>query len=230
MIIQDNNSKLSKTIASYLHKTSNPQIKLINITSDVYKIGCLHQSEKDYLFHVSGLTNAIASFIEEYHKTYNIYIYHDQNFSHPILDLCHNIVTQKDAVVPNAIRVPHILNNIDFYSKKDKDNNIRYNICTFLNSNYNITPELIKFCEQNNVVMFDGANPNPYNLGNTTESEKNDILNTSTQYLNLTNEYVAEAHAVGCGVLQVGSDGALTIDTNIEHITVEQFLSTILKV
>lgn len=228
MIIQDNNSKLSKTIASYLRHTPNNRIKLLQIGSDIYKVSCLHQLEKDYLFHVSGLTNAIVSFIEEYHKTYNIYLYHDQYFSHPVLDLCHNIVTHKDATAPNVIRVPNILNNIDFYRQDGATK--QYNICTFLNKNYDITQELIKLCEQNNIVMFDAIGPNMYNLGNTTESEKNQILNSSMKYLNITNEYVAEARAVDCDVLQIGSGGALIADTNIEHITVNNFLSTILKV
>jgi hypothetical protein len=229
MIIQDNNSKLTKTIASYLRKTPNTKIRLLPISSDVYKISCLHQSEKDYLFIVSGLTNAIASFIEEYHKTYNIYLYHDYDFSHPILDLCHNITTQKDTVIPNAIRIPNILNNIDFYPQ-EVESSKQYNICTFLNKHYNITQELIKFCEQNNIVMFDAISPNPYNLGNTTESEKNEILKSSMQYLNITNEYAAEASIVGCGVLRIGPGGELVKDSQIEHITVDNFLSTILKV
>ena len=228
MIIQDNNSKLSKTITSYLRKTPNAQIKLVPIASDIYKVGCLNPLETNYLFHVSSLTNAIASFIEEYHKTYKIYLYHDYNFSHPILDLCHNIIIQKETTVPNAIKIPHILNNIDFHPQGGVSK--QYNVCTFLNANYDISQELIKFCEQNNIVMFDAIKPNMYNLGNTTESEKNEILNSSMKYLNITNEYVAEAYGLGCEILQIGPGGSLVTDTQIEHITVDSFLSTILKV
>ena len=44
MIIQDNNSKLSKTITSYLRKTPNAQIKLVPIASDIY-LSLIHISE-----------------------------------------------------------------------------------------------------------------------------------------------------------------------------------------
>lgn len=229
MIVQDNNSKLSKSIAAYIAKYGENPIRLLNIQQDIYRTQFMHQSETRYLFHTSSINNAIVSFINEYSKNYQIYLYHDIEFKHPIINQCYNIVQyDRNSNPDNSIVVGNIINNILFYPINKKEYNI--DACMFLNNHYIISDDLFRLCDTSNSIIFDSLYPSQYNLGITTEEEKNIILNNCTTYIDITNEYGPEASLLGCNVLQVTDKGELIPATYTNCISIDYFISDVLRI
>jgi hypothetical protein len=229
MIIQNNYSKITKSINAYLdNNTNNTDIKLLEIGSDVYKIHFKNKEEKRYMFHVSSLTQAIVSFIEEYHADHEIYLYHDMTLDHNIIGMCKNIILENTNVTaPNASIIPNVVNNISFFAI---DTKIKFNNSSFLNASIKNVNILNTIGDTYDVVMFDGSYPSKYNLGYTTESEKNTILNSSLGYLNLTNEYIAEASLLKKKTWQIDNYGnRIEVDIGDNYITIQDFITNILK-
>lgn len=228
MIIQNNHSKLSKAIAAYLAKNTECSIKLLNIQSDIYKIHFLHQQETKYLFHASSINNAIFSFINEYASKYQIYLYHDTEYLNPVSNLCHNIVPyNKNLNLQNVISIGHIINNISFYPISKTSSKITS--CAFLNNHHQASEHLYSLCKNNNIVLFDSTVPSVYNLGTTTEEEKNTILNNCKAYIDITNEYGPEAQMLGCDVLCFGDDRSLQPISYKNITTINHFITDIIK-
>lgn len=230
MIIQNNGSKLSKSIGAYLAANVGSPVKLLNIQTDIYKIQFLHQTETRYLFHASAMNHAIVSFINEYAAKYQIYIYHDIEYAHQVPDQCYNIIPYNKALnINNIIPIGHIINNISFYPISDK-NSDQMVACTFWNNRYPVSETLYRLCDTKDVIIFDSTHPSVYNLGITTEEEKNTILNNCKTYIDITNEYGPEAAMLGCDVLYINAAGSLEPASYQNSIDIKHFISDILKV
>jgi len=226
MIVQRNSSKLSKTISAYINQNISCPIKLIDIKNDIYKIQFLNQQLKRYLFYVSSLNSSILSFINEYSKQYSIYIYHDIKIPYSnILDNCHHLLTSnKDTSSYNqSIFVGHILNNITFAPLTKNSPQHTFQSISFLNDHHPVSDGMHQIFDEQNTVVFDSPHPSVYNLGTTTEEEKNNLLNNTKKYINITNEYMPEANLLGCKILDLNSYDDSGID--IHH-----FISDILKI
>ena len=228
MIIQNNHSKLSKSLEAYLTKNTQCPIKLLNIQTDIYKVHFLYQAETKYMFHASSLNSAIASFINEYASKYEIYLYHDIDYKNSIVNLCKNIIPyNKITSLNNTINIGYITNNISFYPVNKTHSNIRS--CAFLNSHQPISEHIYNLCQNDGVVLFDSVVPSVYNLGVTTEEEKNTILNSCKTYIDITNEYGPEAQMLGCDVLCLNEEGSLQPVFYKNITTIEHFITDVIK-
>lgn len=226
MIVQKNDSKLSKTISAYLNQNISCPIKLIDVKNDIYKIQFLNQQLKRYLFHASSLNNSILTFINEYSKQYNIYIYHDIKIPYSnILDNCHHLLTsnKEASSYSQSIFVGHILNNIIFAPMEKDSSQHTFQSISFLNNHHPVSDGMMQIFDEQSTVVFDSPHPSVYNLGTTTEEEKNNLLNNTKKYINLTNEYMPEANLLGCEILDLNTYDDSGID--IHH-----FISDILKI
>jgi hypothetical protein len=86
--------------------------------------------------------------------------------------------------------------------------------------------------KQKNIAIFDYGKPSRYNLGRTTESEKNTILNQTENYIDIDSEYLVEAAALGCSISHINNNTVEIIeskDHNTDHITINEFLKDIIK-
>jgi len=226
MIVQKNTSKLSKTISAYINQDISCPIKLIDITNDIYKVQFLNQQIKCYLFHTSSLNNSILAFINEYSKQYNIYIYHDIKIPHSdILDNCHHLLTSNKDIsnYSQSIFVGHILNNIIFAPAKKDSHHHKFQSISFLNDHNPVSDGMYQLFDEQSTVVFDSPHPSVYNLGTTTEEEKNNLLNNTKRYINITNEYMPEANLLGCEILDLNT-------YNDSGIDIHHFISDILKI
>ena len=233
MIVQKNASKLSKTLSAYINQNSDCPIKLIDIKSDIYKIQFLNQHLKCYLFHASSLNNSILSFINEYSNQYKIYIYHDIKITHSnIFDHCHHLLTSNNDMSSyrQSVFVGHVLNNIIFSPANKNSSQHTFQSITFLNDHQPVSDGMHQIFDEQSTVVFDSPHPSVYNLGTTTEEEKNNLLNHTKRYINLTNEYMPEARLLGCEILDLNNPYGdnKTSDYN-SVVDINHFISDILK-
>ena len=232
MIIQQAENKLCRGIESYIRLPNKENIKVINFADNVYKVKFQNPQCDRFFFFYSLLNRSIVQFLEEFASAYQIYIYHDVNHS-KILDNITNIVPSYKVTNieenKNIVRVPHIYNNIDFYSQK-KEKTIKYSCFVGSYTDPGILEGIL--VKQKNIAIFDYNKPNRCNLGKTTESEKNIILNQTKNYIDTNGEYLVEAVKLGCSVFNLNNEKKTISELqnhSIDNITINEFLKDIIK-
>jgi len=159
------------------------------------------------MFIESMIDNEIQQFIAEFFQTIKIFIYHDRK---PNLDLINSYksaakhIVNNDKIISNTIQLPRLINDQLFLNKELAKND---DIVCFLEYRNEIPPtlnDLLYPKAKHHIKLFNS----PYikhvqNLGLISESEKADILQLSKYYLPVddSDEYIAEAVACGCSIL-----------------------------
>lgn len=231
MIIQMIENKLCRAIGSYIRLGNKDSAKIIDFGDNIYKIKFQNPQANRFFFFCSLLNRSIIQFIEEFAGTYQIYIYHDSNHN-KMFDNVTNIVPNhivSDIQDKKAIQIPQIYNNIDFYSLK-QDRKIKYSCFVGNQTNSQLLDNLV--AKQKKIAIFDYSKPSRYNLGRTTESEKNKILNQTENYIDIDGEYLIEASVMGCSISHINHNTVEIIESknhNTDHITINEFLKDIIK-
>jgi len=232
MIIQMIDNKLCRGIGSYIRLGNKDTAKIINFGDNVYKVKFQNPQSDRFLFFYSLLNRSIIQFIEEFASSCQIYVYHDTHNSKMfdnVINVVPNYIVTNLEEDKKTIRIPYIYNNIDFYSLK-KDRKIKYSC--FVGSQINTQLLDALTTKQKNIAIFDYNKPNRYNLGKTTESEKNKILNQTENYIDTDGEYLVEASALGCSIYHINHETTEISgphNYNTDHITINEFLKDIIK-
>lgn len=235
MIIQKNNSKLSKMLDRYIKDNNINNIILLPINNDIYRIKEVYPNETRYLFFTSSLDNSLLHFIQEYCGELEIFLYHDSIMC-PIpsssMEKCTNLVDYKielKLLTPSTISVPYI---VDMMYVGDPNIIKQPKFICFLNNDQQI-PDSVRFLLDQtnmNLLITDCYEPHKYNLGPTTEDEKYKLLCDCTFYVDITENYAEEAKRCGCRILRLDNNTFKEVVITQDTIDIQQFIQNILKV
>jgi len=201
------------------------------IENQLYKLFYTNQFTH-FIFVASLLNTEMFQFIHEFGEHTKIFIYNDTNF--PIVhikNISGILQKEKDPLSKNKIiTIPKLVNNEIFY----KDNTIKNDhIICFLDRIDSLPHELNEFLYPSSklkIKLFNNQNIiHSQNLGILSEIDKAELLKKSEYYLALNDDYVPEAWACGCKVLEI-SDLNLLMPTKYKSNKNFQSYSNFLKV
>lgn len=176
-----------------------------DINKDLYKI--YHHYPFDIaIFLSSKFDNEIAQFITEmYSKNVKFFIYHDELNTDILRDFNKAAVHLSHTNHETAINLPDMINN-HLYKKSDLHRK-KSSYAVFLDHTNNIPDEIIDILYPNTKLHINMFNSeyvsHPQNLGLITEIEKAKILNEYEFFIDINNNYSAEALACGSKVITV---------------------------
>lgn len=224
--IQQANNKLNNSLVCL--KLEDINIVPINTKNILYKA---HYAKPftHIMFIESLIDNEIKQFIAEFFQNIKIFIYHDRK---PNLDFINDYrsaakhIVNKNETINNTIQLPNLINDQVFLNKDLTKND---DIVCFLEYREEIPStlkDLLYPKAKHRIKLFNS----PYikhvqNLGLISESEKANILQLSKYYLPAddSDEYVAEAVACGCSVLD--NLNLQTKDMNIDLLSYQTYAS-----
>jgi hypothetical protein len=205
LVVQYANNKFINNI--HLSDTNYCEKWVLNTKNNLYKL--YYSLKFNYLILVSSsLETEESQFINEFCNDIKIYIYNDNN-DDSLLQKYPNIEGILQHHKPNIkeskiITIPILVNDKIFYNKKIEKNN---NIVCFLENISEIPKELMEYLYPNShlpIKLFNNKKVHhPQNLGLLTEQDKADLLQQSLYYLAIDNEYIPEAWACNCRVLEI---------------------------
>jgi hypothetical protein len=183
------------------------------------------------MFIESLINNEIKQFIAEFFQAVKIFIYHDIK---PNLDLINDYksaakhIVNKNETVSNTMRLPSLINDQLFVNKGLAKND---DVVCFLEYRNEIPLEINNLLypkTKHHIKLFNSPHiKHVQNLGLINESERANILQLSKYYLPIddTDEYVAEAVACGCSILD--SSNLQIKDTDIDLLSYRTYASFI---
>jgi hypothetical protein len=221
LTVQYNNNKFINNIGTL--RISHLSIDMVSVDGILYQL--FYQQKFSHMVFVESIvTNEILQFISEFFQQVKIFIYHDKQ---PNMDFINTYgstirhIIQSPIKLNNCINLPKLINNQIFYDKKEKKDD---SIVCFLDnlSETDISNKLVPILYPSNkekIKLFNSPNfKHPQNLGLLSEEDKAYILQKSSSFISINDEYVAEALACGCDIL----------DHNLNKIAIDnnQFLSS----
>jgi len=208
LFVADDSTKFIQNIK--LSASTDINIISTHHTGQLYR---LHQRYKlsAYLFSLQHLNKEVLQFINDYHSSVKIFIYHYQknvNIIEKLPKCYHMIHKEQDNInVNNIIPIPKLLNT-NIFVKTNHSKIYNQHIVCFMDQIYDITPELNLLLYPNSklkIKMYNTTTKHPQNLGLASEQDKFHILNNNQYYLSLDGLYDQEAMLCNCDILTINN-------------------------
>ena len=224
--IQQANNKLNNNLLCL--KLDDINILSINPNNILYK-SHYGRPFTHIMFIESLIDNEIKQFIAEFFQAVKIFIYHDRK---PNLDLINDYksaakhIVNKNETVSNTMRLPNLINDQLFMNKNLTKNDDIVCFLEYRNEIPSVINNLLYPKTKHHIKLFNSPHiKHVQNLGLISESERANILQLSKYYLPIddNDEYVAEAVACGCSILD--SSNLQTKDTDIDLLSYQTYAS-----
>lgn len=214
LLVQYANNKFINNIANT--DIGDIAIDTVNVSGNLYQM-YYNRHWSHAIFVESIVTNEILQFVSEFFQTVKIYIYHDKT---PNIDFIKTYGSSIKHLVRETVKsdlckkVPNLLNKQIFYDKnQQKDDSI---ICFLDNIPNDVVIEKLKNvlypATKSKIKLFNSSSLKHHqNLGHLSEKDRAYVLQKSLAYIPISDEYLPEAVACGCQIL----------DTNLNQIKID---------
>lgn len=204
IFIQKQDSKfINNTILCLEHLGQD--IISIDINSDLYRT-YHHYSFNSAIFLASKINNEIAQFISEFYTKIKCFIYHDIENHEAISSFGVAVRHFSHLDQSNTVKIPKMINPWLFYQDPTITRKTG-SYAVFLEGAKDIPEQLANVLYPNtnlHINLFNSVHfQHPLNLGHISEYDKARILNTYEFFININQQYDAEAVACGAKVINI---------------------------